>query len=227
MATTEKELNIPTSICGESPAMNRFVQQVHNIITEIAVSGVGSLTRFRLEAPLEPGNFAAATMLKFNGADYADNGGGTVHDDEPGGFWSGGVNAEGWATGRDGQSGHYSVVSMPTAMAFGVHRGVVTFPITKGGAAGVVNRYVPGTSDLSAITDAVESDLVSVPVGKAVVYFGSGGVFWVLAVERVLAEIQLDMTESADSIDALKVMAQIEVMGAEFWEEKIVIASCP
>lgn len=225
MPIPASELNIPRQICGAPPALNQALQQITNILQQ----GEGGLYRFRLTSTLSVTSSAAAQIKRRIAGGWETIGTGTVYDEEANGGFFAGVNGdEGWCTAHHDHEGHYSIISMPEKM--GPHRGIVTVAITKGDVitGGTVLRYKAGTEDEdSGATDTVFSDLTSVPVGKKIKYYGSGGKFWVQSVERVLAEIQLDMTEETSTIDALKVMAQIEAMGDEFWEEKIVIASCP
>jgi hypothetical protein len=62
-------------------------------------------------------------------------------------------------------------------------RGITVDPLTKGGAAGTVTRYKPGTTTDSGVADEVLNELVTVAAGKVAYYFLENGKFYLDAVE--------------------------------------------
>jgi len=106
----------PTVCDGSTQGLNKLSQIVRENFEDLR-KGRGTILRFKLLSQLVAGQAAEASVQFFDDGGFVQKRGGTVHDEEPGGFWEGDVNAEGWCTGRDGQTDHYSVVWMNTGSA--------------------------------------------------------------------------------------------------------------
>jgi hypothetical protein len=64
------------------------------------------------------------------------------------------------------------------------YRGITAATLTKGGAAGNVTRYKPGTTTSAGVTDTVKNELATVGSSKVVYYFDDGsGTLYLFAAE--------------------------------------------
>ena len=108
MPLSSSEIKINTTSCNTLP---KLANETRETIERIIKSG--ALFRFALLDPLATGGDATASIKKFSGGGFVQDKTGTVHDED--GVWSGQAGDEGWCQPRDGQEGHYSIVTMPDA----------------------------------------------------------------------------------------------------------------
>lgn len=108
------QLGINRTACQRNDArsFSQLVNAIHNLFQQLA-NGTGTVLRFELTETLVPGSMAGAKIHHFEEGGFSQQRTGTVHDEEPNGFWWGGVGDEGWCTGRDGEEDEYSVIILP------------------------------------------------------------------------------------------------------------------
>jgi hypothetical protein len=119
-----RDIGINQSICVRAgAAISHLAQEIQKILERIA-QGEGSILRFRLTGPLSAGGSATADIQAFDGSGFSRQRTGSVHDEEPGGLWSGVAGDEGWCTARDNETDEYSIIFMSPISGLGGIGGV-------------------------------------------------------------------------------------------------------
>lgn len=177
---TASEIGINPTVCvssgkngggggGGNQIINHNFQTINNLFTQIA-SGVGAVLRFKLTSELTQGGHANASIQRYDGTGFSRVSDGLVFDEEPGGFWSGDVDAEGWCTARDGKEGEYSIIYMPQQSSSAEQFGYVysySFGQTIPGAA---------AADIAMNTAVGDTDsLIYFDTDKKIVTFSKAG----------------------------------------------------
>jgi hypothetical protein len=107
-----QDIPINSTVCGWSKSGLTYLAQGTKAMFERLAAGDGVVFRFRLTSTLDAGGFANCEILVYDGSGYSMQRMGIVHDEEPGGKWSGIAGDEGWCTGRDRQDDDFSIIWM-------------------------------------------------------------------------------------------------------------------
>lgn len=151
---------INSTVCDGTPqGINKLSQAVKNNFEQLA-NGTGTILRFKLLGPLTAGGSASCEIHSYDGGGYSRQRTGVIHDEEPGGYWEGDVDDEGWCTGRDGQKDHYSVVFMPVSGRKWISRKIIT--TTYGSGDDNTLEWNSGYSDGSGLFQATSSTVTTV-----------------------------------------------------------------